>query len=97
MDFYNCLSTAKKTHKLTNTDLGRVLDMTGDTFRVAAARRRFTELEIRELKKYLDSKEPPLETEKPPQNGSSLYLSLKDHNDYLLKEIEFLREMLLKK
>jgi hypothetical protein len=96
MDFYDSLAKAKKTYKLTNIDLGRVLDMTGDTFRVAAARRRFSELEIRELNKFLETKEP-LKTEKPPSEENGIYLTLKEHNKYLLKEIEFLREMLLKK
>jgi hypothetical protein len=96
MDFYATLSSAKKTHKLTNLDLGKVLGMTGDTFRVAAARRRFTELEIRELKAFLTTKEDPI-TEKPPSQENGLFMSLKEHNDYLLSEIAFLREMLLKK
>jgi len=37
------------------------------------------------------------ETKKPPPEESSFYVTLKEHNEYLLKEIEFLREMLRKK
>jgi len=94
MEFYERLEQAKKMLKLTNEDLGNVVGKNPDTFRMATVKKSLKLLEIKEIEKYLDKLENKPEIKTPQINEG---FTLKEFNEYLIKENEFLKEMLRKK
>lgn len=94
MEFYERLEQAKKTLKLTNEDLGNVIGKKADAFRLATVKRSLKSYDIKELTNYFDSLEGK-ETKNPSQDSNGF--TLKEFNEYLIKENEFLKEMLRKK
>lgn len=56
MDFYDNITALKKEKKLTNADLGAIIGMSGDAFRMASKRQSLSELEKNEIEKYFASK-----------------------------------------
>ncbi|TDO67719.1 hypothetical protein EV143_1303 [Flavobacterium chryseum] len=56
MDFYDNILAIKKERKLTNADIGAVINMSGDAFRMANKRQSLSELEKNEIEKFFASK-----------------------------------------
>lgn len=56
MNFYDNLSGIKKERKLTNADIGNIIGMSGDAFRMAVKRESLSDLEIKEIEKFFTSK-----------------------------------------
>lgn len=56
MDFYDNILVLKKERKLTNADIGAIINMTGDAFRMANKRKSLSELEKNEIEKFFHSK-----------------------------------------
>lgn len=56
-DFYKELQEFKESNSLTFSDLGKIISVSGDTFRMAMSRRTFSDLRINILKKYMENEQ----------------------------------------
>jgi hypothetical protein len=56
MNFYDKLLNIKKEKKLTNTDIGAIIGMSGDAFRMASKRESLSDLQMKEIEKYFEQK-----------------------------------------
>jgi Peptidase S24-like len=54
MDFYERIQLEKIKKKLSNKDVGRVLDMDGEAFRMAMVRKSLKPLQMKEIEKYFE-------------------------------------------
>lgn len=54
MDFYERLILEKANRKLKNKDLGAIIGMEGEAFRMASTRKSLSVLQIKEIEKYFD-------------------------------------------
>jgi hypothetical protein len=54
MDFYKLLALHKTTKKLSNKDLGSIIGMEGEAFRMAVNRKSLSNLQIKEIEKMFD-------------------------------------------
>lgn len=54
MDFYDRIILEKKNRGLNNKDLGAVLHMNGEAFRMAVKRKSLSSLQIKEIEKFFD-------------------------------------------
>jgi len=73
MNFYDQLQSIKKDKKLTNANIGGIIGMSADAFRMAIKRESLSELEKNEIEKYFESSEKieKQKVEKQPE----LYIS----------------------
>ena len=83
MEFYERLKQAKKTLKLTNEDLGIVVDKKADAFRLAIVKKSLKKHDIAELEIYLDRLEDkqPEEKENPQPKEEGF---LKSHYEKII-------------
>jgi phage repressor protein C with HTH and peptisase S24 domain len=63
MDFYEELIVQKAKRKLSNKQLGAIIGMEGETFRMAISRKSLSGLQIKEIEKFFDSEKKELEIE----------------------------------
>lgn len=85
MDFYEKVTIERALKKLNYKDLGAVIDMNGEAFRMAVKRRSLSSLQIREIEKFFDLKNT--NTDK----NSSNY----NENDFLKEQIKIKDEQIL--
>jgi SOS-response transcriptional repressor LexA len=54
MDFYEKLLLEKNKRSLNNKDVGAIIDMTGEAFRMAVKRKSLNPLQVKEIEKYFE-------------------------------------------
>lgn len=62
MDFYEKLTIEKAIKKLSNKDLGALIDMKSEAFRMAVNRKSLSNLQIKEIEKFFDIEQEPKKT-----------------------------------
>ncbi|MDI9310829.1 MAG: hypothetical protein QM535_11490 [Limnohabitans sp.] len=84
MDFYQKIALIKLSKNLKNNDLGGIIGMKGETFRMAIKRKSLSQLQIKEIEKFFD--------ENQFLSDNNLKTDKFESIDYLLDKIKILNE-----
>lgn len=84
MDFYQKIALIKLSKNLKNNDLGDIIGMKGETFRMAIKRKSLSQLQIKEIEKFFD--------ENQFLSDKNLKTDKFENIDYLLDKIKILNE-----
>lgn len=95
-DFYDKLVVYKSKNKLNYSDLGKIVNKSGDAFRMAVTRESFTDLEKAELSKLFENEKTHLLNEPETTYQQDLVEYNKELSTYKVKTMDELRDVAYK-